>query len=84
MLSAQLPQVRKLAVSLRMLLGGHLLVIGPQPIVVGFEKAADHGFTDALLAQLFLNVAQPTVKPLSATHRVTGRMRQHDVQQLGL
>ena len=84
MLRTLLSQIHKLAIALGVLLAGHLLVIGPQPLVVGFEKAADHGFTDTLLAQSFLNVAQPTVEPRAAAHRVTRGMRRHDVQQLGL
>jgi len=81
MLLPLLPDIGKLAIPLRMLLAAHLLVIGFQRIVMGFEQAADHGFTDALFAQVFLNVAQPTVEPLAAAHRVARRVGRNDFQQ---
>ena len=51
MLLSLLPDVRKLATLLRRLRAGHLLVIGLQRIVMGFEEATDHGSTDALFSQ---------------------------------
>lgn len=77
-----LPDGRKLAISLRGLRAGHLLVIGLQRLVMAFEEATDHGSTNALFAESCLNVAQATVEPLLARHRVARRMGRHDCQQL--
>jgi hypothetical protein len=83
-LLALLLDVGKLTISLWRLDTTDLLGIGFQRIVMGLEEAADHGFADRVVAQAFLNVAQPTVEPFVAVHRVASGMRRDDFQQLRL
>jgi len=69
--------VLKLAISVRMGWAFFFFGIEAQALVVLLEQSANHRQTDpvALLLKLHLNISQTAVEPLTATHRITSRMR---------